>query len=97
MLFHALPKPAACDPFLLGMKAVEAAQTALCTHIKNGSLHGLNPVAQDKLQEIRYSRYVDFNDAVAEVYLNHLPTAQAIGERVKKQQRAHALVEAVYA
>ena len=96
ILFHALPKPAAYDPFLLGMKAVDAAHTALCNHIKNGTLQGLAPIKQDKTQEIRYSRYVDFNDEVAEAYLNHLPSPEMIRLKLEKSCQAHALVQPFY-
>ena len=96
ILFHALPKPSAYDPFLLGMKAVEAAHITLCQHIKNGTLQGLIAVPQDKSQEIRYSRYVDFNDAVAESYLNHLPSAENIKQQLEKKQHSYPLVQAMY-
>lgn len=92
MLFHALPAPAAYDPFVLGMKAVEAAHKALCDHIYNKSLATLEPVKQNRNQEIRYSRYADFNDRVVSDYLKRLPTAEDIGKGLTITPRQHPLL-----
>jgi methionyl-tRNA formyltransferase len=78
MLFHALPAAEACDGFLLGMKAVRAAQDGLIAAIRSGELWSMPPVAQDRTREIRYSRNADFTDAVAEEYLNRLPDTTEI-------------------
>ena len=91
MLFHALPKPAPCDPFVLGMKAVEAAQVALCAHLQKGTLYKLPLLAQNKKKEIRYSRGADFTDEIVKQYLAAIPSAQHIGERLAAQQGKHAL------
>jgi len=69
MLYHALPAPAAVDPFLLGMLSVRSAHLSLIETIKNGSLFSYEPIEQDKAKQMRYTRNSDFNDAVAEEYL----------------------------
>lgn len=71
MLFHALPRTATVDAFLLGMLAVKAAHQGLAARIADGSLLDLPPQAQDKSLEIRYTRNADFNDDVAQDYLNN--------------------------
>ncbi len=96
MLFHALPKPGEYEPFMLGMKAVDAAHRALAQHARDGTLLTMPVVKQDKSQQLRYSRYTDFDDAVVEQYLSHLPTADAIGATLKARQGAYALLEPVY-
>jgi methionyl-tRNA formyltransferase len=75
MLFHALPPAEAVDPFVHGMRAVRAAHAALSHHLRRGTLLDLEPVAQDKSRQIRYSKHADFTDKVAAEYLSRLPTA----------------------
>ena len=71
MLFHALPAAGTPDGFLLGMQAVKSAHTGLIQHLRDGIIHGLEPVIQDKAQEIRYTRNRDFTDEIADAYLSH--------------------------
>jgi hypothetical protein len=78
MLFHALPNPEAIDPFLLGMRAVKAAQEGLVQRIADGSIFDLAPVEQDKSKELRYTRNADFTDEIAAEYLDRLPTPEEI-------------------
>lgn len=82
MLFHALPERDAVDPFVLGMRAVRAAHNGLIDSIKSGELPGLDPVLQDRAQEIRYTRNADFDDAVAQDYLARGLDAGWIAERL---------------
>lgn len=96
MLFHALPKPHETDPFTFGMKAIEAAHAGICEHIKNGTLHELKPQAQDRAQEIRYSRYADFTDEVADAYLKRLLSPEALVEQVRASANSHALYHPFY-
>jgi len=74
MLFHALPKSEAADSFIIGMKAVRAAHCALVEQLRNGMLLKMDPVAQDRSRELRYTRNADFTDAVAEEFLGRSPT-----------------------
>jgi hypothetical protein len=78
ILFHALPEPAACDGFSLGMRAVRAAQIGLCSRISDGSVFELSAQPQDKAFEIRYTRSRDFTDAIAEEYMSRLMTPDEI-------------------
>ena len=80
MLFHALPKAEPVPPFLHGMLSVRAAHLALRDVLASESLRTLEPVAQDKTLELRYSRDSDFTDEVASEYLARLPSAEHIGE-----------------
>jgi len=71
MLFHALPSSlSAYKQFTIGMSAVQSAQKGLAKYLETGQIETFTPVKQEKRFEIRYSRYIDFNDAVAEEYLN---------------------------
>jgi hypothetical protein len=73
ILFHALPKAEAIDPFVFGMRAVRAAQSAVFGHLAEGSLFDQPPVPQDRSKELRYTRNTDFTDPVAAEYLARLP------------------------
>lgn len=74
ILFHALPAPEPIDPFLLGMKAVQAAHSALVDAIATGEVDSLDGVEQDKRMQYRYSRAAEFTDDVAAAYLANLLT-----------------------
>jgi hypothetical protein len=78
MLFHALPAAEAVDPFVLGMRAVRAAQQGLARRIESASLFDLAPIPQDRSWELRYSRNADFTDAVAAEYLARVPSPAEI-------------------
>lgn len=95
MLFHALPKPAAIDPFLLGFRAVQAAHRALIESIKSGRLFSLKALPQDRNLEIRYSRHRDFTDEVAKEYLERNLSARDI-DRMLKSRRERQLLEPQY-
>jgi len=83
ILYHALPKPQEIEPFLLGMTSVAVAQDSVCHHIKNGTLFSTEPVAQDRSQELRYTKNVDFHDEVAEKYLRAMPTPTDIRHQLE--------------
>lgn len=84
MLFHAFPRAdEGCDPFDLGMRAVRATHDALVRSIENRSIVTLEPVEQDRSSQIRYSRGVEFTDAVASAYLAQLPDTTFIGEKLR--------------
>lgn len=82
MLYHVRPKQEAVDPFVLGMKAVEAAQDSLVDRIANGGLAAFPRVRQDKSDEIRYTRNAAFTDEVAAEYLSRRRDAAWVGERL---------------
>jgi len=83
MLFHALPKAQACDPFMVGMLAVKAAHTGLIHYLKSGEIWNMSTVDQDKSCEIRYTRSRDFTDEVASDYLGKLPSPESVNESLK--------------
>lgn len=81
ILYHALPKAQAIDPFELGMRSVAVAQDSICHHIEHGTLYVAEAVPQDRSKELRYTKNVDFHDAVAEAYLAALASPSEI-ERI---------------
>jgi len=80
VLFYALPRPMKYKPFQLGMAAVKEAHIMLSSYL-TGAFE-CKAEKQDKKNEIRYSRYEDFTDAVAQEYLDRLPTPGQIGKRL---------------
>lgn len=85
ILFHALPQPEAADPFVLGMRAVRAAHDALAESIASGELMTLTGELQDREKQLRYAKYVDFTDEVAQKYLDRGMTAEMIGALLAKR------------
>lgn len=96
MLFHALPRYDGGDPFRFTMRAVEVAQSALQHRIADGSVFELQPVTQDRTAEIRYSRNVEFNDAVAGDFLDRLDTGKAIAMPTHEPSYAAGLLSPIY-
>ena len=86
ILFHALPAVTACDSFTLGMQTAKAAQEGLVNYINNGSLLKIAPVKQNRSLELRYSKGVDFNAAVAQEFLGREPTPAAIKEALSRRK-----------
>lgn len=95
MLFHAMPKPEAADPFVLGMKAVRAAHTAIIESIKSGEIFNLSPIGQDKSLQIRYTKNNQFTDDVAADYLARGLTPADVG-RMFTQAKDFDLIRPVY-
>jgi len=91
MLFHAMPQPIPCDPFLLGMRAVRAAHTSLVKEIAAGTIFSHQPIAQDKSREIRYTRNSDFTDEVAREYLARNLDSEAVGNLLAAGQNRELL------
>lgn len=78
ILFHALPQAQAVDAFRLGMLSVRAAIDAIMASIRDGSFGQIPATPQDRSKEIRYTRNSDFNDEVAERYLENLATPEEV-------------------
>lgn len=91
MLYHALPKPEAVDPFVLGMKSVKVAHESLVERIANKEIFEYKSIPQDKSKEYRYSRNSDFTDKVAEEYLDNLLSPEQLKTRL--EQRDISLLE----
>lgn len=68
ILFHARPQRHD-DPFEFTMRAVEAAQDAVCERIVHKTLFDNEPFAQDRAKELKYTRASDFTDEIAAEYL----------------------------
>jgi hypothetical protein len=79
ILAHVFPPVAEYDPFLFGMKAVQAAHESIAI-ILDSCLHGriTEAVPQDRSRQIRYSRTSDFTEEVVNQYQGRLPTPQCI-------------------
>jgi methionyl-tRNA formyltransferase len=76
--FHTMPPQEPTDPFILGMKAVKAAHNGLLASIVDQSIFQYDEIAQDRDQEIRYTKNLEFTDQVAEEYLRRDETAKEI-------------------
>jgi hypothetical protein len=85
ILYHALPAPAQHDPFKLGMLSVSVAQDSVCHHIASGTLYAADPVPQDRSQELRYTKNSEFDDEVAQRYLDALPTPELIRKQLDQR------------
>lgn len=86
MLFHAFPlAQGETDPFVIGMLAVKSAHEGLVHYISTGKIREMEPVAQDKTLEIRYTRNRDFTDDVASCYLAKLPDRDEILEGIRRR------------
>lgn len=83
MLFHVLPAGEEHEPFTLGMRAVEAAQSAFAEALRCGRLQELKPIPQNRDLEMRYTRNADFTDEVAREYLSRLAAPEQIGRALR--------------
>ena len=71
ILFHCVPKKVPNEgTFEFTMRSVLVAQQGLVNSIKNKKIFSIKPVSQDKSKEIRYTINKNFNDDVAEEFLN---------------------------
>jgi methionyl-tRNA formyltransferase len=72
ILFHAFP-PLTNNPFSFSMLSVLSSFEGLAYYLKDDTLKKLNPIPQDRSFEIRYSKDLNFNNSVAEYFLDNLP------------------------
>ncbi len=86
ILFHSVPPAKAYAPFELGMQAVASAQLALVNMIKEKKIRSFAPVAQDKSQELRYTRKNDFTDQVAAAFMAQPPSSNDIFKKLKERR-----------
>ncbi len=94
MLYHALPRAMAVDPFVLGMKAVKVAHESLVKRIENKEIFDYEPIPQDKSKEYRYTRNSDFTDMVAKEYLDNLLSPDQL--KAKLEHRDMSLLEKAF-
>lgn len=69
------------------MRAVDTAQRGLINAIESGALFSMQPIAQDRARQIRYSRNLDFNDEVAAAYLQSQPSPEDIYSQLAKRDQ----------
>ena len=67
ILYHALSE-IKDDPFIYTMSVVKSAFDSLVEKIKNNTILDISTLAQDKNNEIRYSRKKDFNNEIIEEF-----------------------------
>ncbi len=70
IFYHVVPKPDDVDPFLLGMRAVQASFDCLQRHLESGEIFTHTPVKQNSEDCLRYTRNADFTSEIAEEYLS---------------------------
>lgn len=70
MLYHAVSTNYNIDPFGYSMSSVKSAFISLVERIKNQSIFSYKPIFQDKFNEIRYSKKIDFNDQVIQDFFD---------------------------
>jgi len=67
MLYHAMSN-IKTNPFEYTMSTVKSAFYSIAERIENNSIFKIEPLIQDKNNEIRYSKRVDFNEEVVKEY-----------------------------
>lgn len=82
LLYHALPKADRIDGFLLGMRAVKASVLSVANKIADSTIYNYEPLEQDKFLEIRYSRSLEFDNRIAENYLENMPDEDDIYTKI---------------
>jgi len=71
ILFHCIPRLHKQDnPVDFTRRSVLLAQQSLVSAVKTKSIFSMPPVKQDKSQEIRYTKNLDFTDRVAKDFLD---------------------------
>ena len=67
MLYHAMSN-LKTNPFEYTMSTIKSAFHSIAERIKDESIFNLDPIVQDKVMEIRYTKKVDFNEEVVKKY-----------------------------
>ena len=67
MLYHAM-SDIKIDPFEYTMSTVKSAFNSISERIKNKSIFEMKPVIQNKDNEIRYSKKIEFNEEIVKNY-----------------------------
>ena len=67
MLYHAMSN-LKTNPFEYTMSTVKSAFHSIAERIKDGSIFTINPLVQDKIKEIRYSKKSEFSEEVVKEY-----------------------------
>tara|TARA_B100000029_G_C17571970_1_gene956907 strand:+ start:1098 stop:1763 length:666 start_codon:yes stop_codon:yes gene_type:complete len=69
MLYHAMSN-IKTNPFEYTMSAVKSAFHSISERIKDKSIFEIKPITQNKLEEIRCSKKIEFNDRIVNDYFN---------------------------
>ena len=69
ILYHAMSN-VKLDPFEYTMSTLKSAFCSICDKIKNNSLFNLKSYEQEKTKQLRYTKRIDFNEAVVKEYFN---------------------------
>ena len=67
MLYHAMSN-LKTNPFEFTMSSIKSAFHSIAERIKDNSIFKINPVIQDKIKEIRYSKKNEFNEEILKEY-----------------------------
>ena len=67
MLYHAMSN-LKTNPFEFTMSTIKSAFHSIAERIKDNSIFKINPVIQDKIKEIRYSKKNEFNEKIVKEY-----------------------------
>ena len=67
MLYHAMSN-LKTNPFEYTMSTIKSAFHSIAERIKDNSIFKINPVIQDKIKEIRYSKKNEFNEEIVKEY-----------------------------
>ena len=67
MLYHAMSN-LKTNPFEFTMSSIKSAFHSIAERIKDNSIFKINPVIQDKIKEIRYSKKNEFNEKIVKEY-----------------------------
>ena len=67
MLYHAMSN-LKTNPFEFTMSTIKSAFHSIAERIKDNSIFKMNPVIQDKIKKIRYSKKNEFNEEIVKEY-----------------------------
>jgi len=67
MLYHAMTN-IKTNPFVYTMSTIKSAFHSIAERIKNGHIFKIEPLIQDKIKEVRYSKKSEFNEEIVKEY-----------------------------
>ncbi len=67
MLYHAMTN-IKTNPFVYTMSTIKSAFHSIAERIKNGYIFKIEPLIQDKIKEVRYSKKSEFNEEIVKEY-----------------------------
>lgn len=68
MLYHAMSNIKINNAFEYTMSTVKSAFHSISERIKDGSIFKIEPIAQDKIKEVRYSKKNEFSEEIVKKY-----------------------------